>query len=423
MWQGMKSYFLWLLLVCVCAANAADDERAEQLYEQYKLSVYRIDVINSGSNKKSSLGTGFVVGNQHTLASNFHVVSAAIHDPDNFRLEYQRSDGERGKLRVIAVDVVHDLSLLQAENELGQPFALTTLPRKGTTLFSMGHPLALDLSIVTGSANGLLEKALYDKILFSGNINPGMSGGPAINARGMVVGINVATSGNGVGYLVPANYLQKLIANSSLDDNAQQAIDLQQAIGLQLLWNQQQIVDDVTRSDWPTQKIGKFVVPGELSSRLDCWGETQNATEKEPYMQISTNCTGQDDIFLSERQRAGSIAYQYFWLQSEELSPRAFYKLYQQQHSSVFLSEANETDVGNFQCSVRFVRIARQSFKANVCARPYKRYQGLHDVMVLMAMTGHRDEGLMFTLDMSAVTLDNGLKLLKRFLERFEWQP
>ena len=417
-------YFLAVVVLMFGAlAQAADDDRAEQLYEQYKLAVYRIDVINSGSNKKSSLGTGFVVANDHILASNFHVVSAAVHDPVNFRLEYQRSDNQRGELQVIAVDVVHDLALMRASDDMGAPFSLTTLPRKGSTLYSMGHPLALDLSIVTGSANGLLEKALYDKILFSGNINPGMSGGPAINARGQVVGINVATSGNGVGYLVPANYLQKLIANSPLDAQVDTTPDLQQAMGLQLLWNQQQIMDDIMHAPWPKQKIGKFKVPAELSSRLDCWGETQNASDKEPYTQISTNCTGQDDIFLSERQRAGSIAYQYFWLQSDALSARGFYNLYQNQHSSVFLSEANETDVGNFKCSVQFVRIARQSFKANVCARPYKRYHGLHDVMVLMAMTGHSDEGLMFTLDISAVTLDNGLKLLHRFVEQFEWQP
>ncbi len=419
----MKRFAAVLLALLSSVLSAADDDRAEQLYERYKLSVYRIDVINAGSNKKSSLGTGFVVANRHIMASNFHVVSAAVHDPENFHLEYQRSDNQRGRLHVIAVDVVHDLALLRSDDELGEPFALTTLPRKGSTLFSMGHPLALDLSIVTGSANGLLEKALYDKILFSGNINPGMSGGPAINARGMVVGVNVATSGNGVGYLVPANYLQKLIASSPTDGNGDDKPDLQQDIGLQLLWNQQQIFDDFNAKPWPKQKIGKFLVPGEFSSRLDCWGETQNASDNEPYTQISTNCTGQDDIFLSERQRAGSVAYQYFWLQSDSLSSRAFYHLYQAQHSSVFLSEANESDVGNFNCSVRFVRVARQSFKANVCARPYHRYHGLNDVMVLLAMTGHDNEGLMVTMDLSAVTLDNSLKLLKSFLEQFEWQP
>ena len=41
--------------------------------------------------------------------------------------------------------------------------------------------------------------------------------------------------------------------------------------------------------------------------------------------------------------------------------------------------------------------------------------------MVLMAMTGHPKEGFLFTLDLSTVTLENGMKLLQRFLDNFTW--
>src|SRR3990167_1867957 len=100
----------------------------------------------------------------------------------------------------------------------------------------MGHPLGLDLAIVPGSANGLLEKSLYDKIHFSGNINPGMSGGPALDAQGRVVGINVATAGEAVGFLVPAHFLDALVQRASERDFAV-ADDLQKRITEQLTAN------------------------------------------------------------------------------------------------------------------------------------------------------------------------------------------
>ncbi len=411
-----------LALAAVCSATPARaDDVATALYAQHKQSIYRIDVLAQGSEKKASLGTGFVIGRPNVLASNFHVVADAVHDPQRYRLEWESVTGERGPLKVIEVDVVHDLALLEAEKPLGEPHVTGTLPPKGSALYALGHPLALALTIVPGTANGLLEKSLYDKIHFSGNINPGMSGGPTLDAQGRVVGVNVATAGDAVGFLVPAHYLDVLIERVSERQFAASR-DLEQSIGEQLLANQDQMMQAFFAGEWPSQTLGKFAVPGEISSRMDCWGENDPATPKRPLIQLSSNCNGQDDIYLSSRQRAGFISYQYFWMETDTLSPRAFYRWYENQHNSQFMSDANDTDVGNFKCAVHFVRAGGQNFKANVCARPYKRYPRLHDFMVLMAMTGHEQKGMMFTLDLSSVTLDNGMALLKRFLERFEWQ-
>ncbi|MCC6202898.1 MAG: trypsin-like peptidase domain-containing protein [Gammaproteobacteria bacterium] len=410
-----------LLLGGMPRPSAAADDVARALYDAHKQSVYRVEVITPGTDKKNSLGTGFVIGRDDLLASNFHVVADAVHTPEVYRLEWQSVTGERGPLKVIAVDVVHDLALLQAERPLGVPHRIGTLPDKGTALYSLGHPLGLDLAIVPGSANGLLEKALYDKIHFTGNINPGMSGGPSLDAEGRVVGVNVATAGEAVGFLVPAQYLQALVERVAAR-GFEPAADLTAEIGGQLLANQHELLAEFTRGVWPTQQLGRFQVPGEISPRIDCWGETDLATEKKPYVEIETNCSGQDEVYVSKRLSAGSISYQFFWFESDTLTPRAFYRLYQQRHNSRFLSRADETDVGNFTCSVRFVTVSGQSFKANVCARPYKRYPGLVDFMVLLAMTGHEREGMLFTLDLSSVTLDNGMQLLQALLERFTWQ-
>lgn len=414
----------WLLAITGFMASvvATADEIAQVLYAQYSDSVYQIEVIAPGVENKNSLGTGFVIGREDILASNFHVVSDVVNDPDQYRLEWKNGRGERGPLTVIAVDVVHDLSLLKAEQPMGTPMHSGSLPDKGTALYSLGHPLALDLSIVAGTANGLLENSVYEKIHFSGGINAGMSGGPTLNAHGEVVGVNVASAGNSVGFLVPVHYLDVLLQKNQ-DKNFSGEVDITASIGRQLLNSQATLMGEILSNEWPTQKVGPFIVPGSISTRLDCWGD--NALEKDDrkLREISSECSGEDSIYLSRRQRAGIISYQFFWLDSKSLSNRAFYWLYENSHNSTFFPGASEADVGNFTCSTKFVTLSGQNFKANVCARPYKRFPELVDFMVLMAMVGHEKEGFIFTLDLATVTLDNGMNVFERFLEQFSWQP
>ncbi len=71
-------------------------------------------------------------------------------------------------------------------------------------------------SIVEGTNNGVMKSSDDNNILFSGSLNPGMSGGPTLNDNKEVVGVNVATSGNGLSYLVPAEYLSIILERLKL---------------------------------------------------------------------------------------------------------------------------------------------------------------------------------------------------------------
>ncbi len=409
------------LVLLLFSGFSDGQEVAQRLYASHAESVFKIEVVTPGLEKKSSVGTGFVVGREDIIASNFHVVSDAVNEPDQYKLEWQNAKGERGPLRVLAVDVVRDLSILKAEQNLGVPFEATTLPEKGSALYSMGHPLDLDLSIVAGTANGLLENSVYEKIHFSGGINSGMSGGPTLNAEGKVVGVNVASAGNSVGFLVPGHYLDVLLQKTR-DKGFVAEANLTQSIGQQLHASQAALFGELLHDEWPVQQVGAFQVPGTISPRLSCWGDNEPEKDNRKYRSISSICSGQDSIFLSSRQRAGIISFEFFWLDSQSLSSRAFYWMYQNHHNSSFFPGATESDVGNFTCSTQFITLSGQDFKANVCARPYKRFPGLVDFMVLMAMVGHEKEGFIFTLDLATVTLDNGMSIFERFVEHFNWK-
>ncbi len=394
---------------------------AEQLFASHRQAVFRIDVIHPATGRKSSLGTGFTVGQPNLLASNFHVIAAHVHRPEQTRLEWQSEDGRRGPLQLIAVDVVHDLALLRAEQDLAPPLATAALPAKGAALFAMGHPLGLELAIVSGTANGLLEKSLFDKIHFSGNLNPGMSGGPALDTLGRVVGINVATAGEAVSFLVPAVYLEQLLASARSRQFAADS-DFHLTIRDQLVAHNDSLLAEIRQHQADQQALGKAKVPGELSPRIDCWGEVAPADSRKPMRTLASLCQGDDQIHISDELGAGQISYEFFWFDSEKLRDRDFARLYQRHFSSRFPGDAGREQVGNFSCDVRFVAIAGKAFKANVCARPYRRYPGLIDFMAVLALVGERHEGMIITLDLGGVTLPQGMSLLANLLERITWQ-
>src|SRR5690606_12721451 len=125
-------------------------------------------------------GTGFAVGDQGFIVTNYHVVSEAVLHPRRFRLEYLTSDGRRGRLRVHAVDVRNDLAVLKPQEDLALPplRVRTDIPRPGARAYSIGFPLNLGLTITEGVANGVVASGFEQRIHYTGAINSGMSGGP-----------------------------------------------------------------------------------------------------------------------------------------------------------------------------------------------------------------------------------------------------
>ena len=153
-----------------------------------------------------------------------------------------------------------------------QTCALPISPDRGERLFAMGNPLDLGMTIVEGTFNGFLEKSLYKKIHFTGSINPGMSGGPVLNRDGDVIGINVATAGNQISFLVPARYAIALIAKQ--DKEKQKPGELAKSISRQLLVNQDDYMKRLLNEPFKSVIMGSFKGPGELAPFMKCWGDT-----------------------------------------------------------------------------------------------------------------------------------------------------
>ena len=107
----------------------------------------------------------------------------------------------------------------------------------------------------------MAEKSFHDKILFSGALNPGMSGGPAIDGIGQVVGVNVSTAGNDISFLVPVQFLSVLLDRTD-PAGPDASINLHERIEAQLLDNQQKYLSPSNRCGMAPRPAGRCPDPG-----------------------------------------------------------------------------------------------------------------------------------------------------------------
>ncbi len=401
------------------AAFAFDSKKIFELNEN---RVFQIRVLNRETGKKSSIGSGFIVGDGSQIATNYHVIGQVILEPDVFYISYLDKNGEEGELELLGLDVAHDLALLGASDKLGEATVMSPLPPRGATIFAMGNPLDLGLSIAVGTNGGILNQTDDSRILFSGSLNPGMSGGPTFNEQGDVIGINVATARNDISFIVPSRFLSDLIEGSAQRPLAK-IEDLTDEVARQVLAYEDQYIEQLMAGDWPDLDLRQFRLPGVISPTVRCWDNSAKLSAVARYRRFQIRCSNQNHVYLDEDNKfVGKLIYDYFWLESDELNPIQFYNLYQNLNEDQIETKVDRDIVSNFSCRTWFVEVSGQDLKSNLCRREYVEYEGMSDVLFTAALTGFEDRGFFITLIMTGVRFESTLPLIQRFLEHSEWQ-
>lgn len=432
--QLLAIVFLFLVLTPAFAASpkssAPAPDEAERLYQTYGDAVYQVQVIDMTSGKKTSIGSGFQFTPDGLIATNYHVVAGAIQRPGANRIEYLNNKGESGPLTVQIADVVHDLAIIRMDKPGKTWLTLGTskLP-KGSGLFSLGNPHDLGFTIIGGTFNGFSKDSFVNNIHFSGALNPGMSGGPVIGHDGSVSGINVATAGNDIGFLVPVEPLKALYTRYlNLPPNYNFVAHADTYIQTQLLASQDHNINELlSNRKWESVPFGPVKVPGHIHDALKCWGGT-NYKDTDPYENYFSICASQDRLFLDSDPSGsdfdtGAILYRYNYIVGKDkLNLVRFYNYYQGQFSMPGgdFQNAREGDVTNFDCNSHFVDIAGFRWKANFCVRQYKKYPDIYDMHLYMAMVGGGKKGFIAAISAQGVSKQNALALAHRFMSEIK---
>jgi hypothetical protein len=385
--------------------------------------VVRIQVVESGSAAKSTLGSGFFVGDDGLVVTNYHVISKLVTDSGRYRAELTDTRGNTNPVRVLGIDVVHDLAVVQFEGTPESHFSIQPVTLdQGERLYALGHPHDLGLTIAEGTYNGHLKYVLYAKILFSGSLNPGMSGGPTIDAQGRVVGVNVSTAGNEISFLVPVERVIALLdrvragagdtPTSLLSDAARQLRAYQDSYIARIF------ADSVKRVT-----LGRFSLPTEPAEFFKCWADATRDDE-DPYERVTHQCSTDDYVFISGEQSTGLMSLSHRLLINKRLNPFRFHALYTASFDDPYdgdMPYANSDAVTPYKCETRNVKRAQITMRTVFCVRKYRKLEGLYDALIKSAVLGSAETGLVSTLSLSGVTFENAHALARRYLEQIAW--
>ncbi len=410
------------LLLGLAGMVPAVAQETEEVYAAWKDRVVQIRLIDRAAGSKAGIGSGFFAGRPGWVISNYHVVAGLVNDPGRFEARYVADDGQEGALELLAVDAVHDLALLRTDGLRRPPLGVAAaLPARGARLWSLGYPFDIGLTIVEGTFNGHLQNTLYDKLHFTGSINPGMSGGPALDAHGQVVGVNVSTAGNQVSFLVPVRHVIALLSGEVTGPASTEQLNAM--VSAQLLTNQQVLVDRTLGADLPHARLHSYQVPAGLADFINCWGNSEEDPENRLDL-VYYACQTRDDIFLSSSLRTGIIEYQHDVVSTDSLGPLRFYRqLERRSYYPRLRLDGDESTVSNYRCQSGFVQADGLPMKVTYCVRAYRKLAGLYDAYLSTTSLVEDRQALQSTLVLAGFSWENLERFTEGFLGAFGWQP
>ncbi len=163
-----------------------------------------------GKGAPAGQGSGAIVDSSGYIVTNYHVIQGAS------EVEVKLSDGSTFVAELKAYDPLIDLAVLKidAGRELtAVPWGDSDELVPGSLVWALGSPFGLDHTVTFGIVSATERAAVagnpfQDFLQTDAAVNPGNSGGPLVNVRGELVGINTAIVGEsfqGVSFSLPSN--------------------------------------------------------------------------------------------------------------------------------------------------------------------------------------------------------------------------
>lgn len=212
--RQLKSYHLLSLLTVAFSAGAVGSVAAQDITDGRRVAVARkLRTSTVSIHAGASGGSGFVVGPERWILTNAHVARRS-----SVRLRFEEDTEITG--RVLARDRRLDLAVVEASRRVPVPplpLADSDELEVGETVLAFGSPFGLDGTLTQGIVSARRSLGpVEDVIQTDAAVNPGNSGGPLVNVRGEVVGINTAilsrTGGShGIGFAIPSNYVRAFL--------------------------------------------------------------------------------------------------------------------------------------------------------------------------------------------------------------------
>ena len=174
-----------------------------------------------------SAGSGFIIDKAGYILTNNHVVEDAT--KIEVKLAGMDENSHWLAAKVVGTDLLTDTALLQLSEMAEEPLAVSQFGdsmqlQPGDWVMAIGNPFSLSNTVTVGVVSAIgrqqrtpLPQRFEEMIQTDAAINRGNSGGPLLNIRGEVVGMNTQIYSNdgggnlGIGFAVPINTIRDIL--------------------------------------------------------------------------------------------------------------------------------------------------------------------------------------------------------------------
>jgi hypothetical protein len=408
------------------AASAPVSMSARKVYEQARSQLVQIRTVLKGRASQTSVGSGFVVTPEGHMITNFHVVSEVALEPATHDLVYVTADGREARLIILMLDVLHDLALVKvadAPAKDAKPFdALTFRPAahalaQGERMYSLGNPLDVGFAVIEGNYNGLVERSFYPQIFFSGSLSAGMSGGPALDQEGRVIGVNVArrVDGEQVSFLVPAPFAAALLERGRNAPPMKGAANAE--LARQLMLHQATLTERFIAQGWKSATHPRYKVPVPPDRFMRCWGSSEPSRTGGLDFERS-DCVMDTRIFVG-KFTTGALSVRHESYDGSKLGTLRFASRYAQSFRNESFVRLRGEFMTKPECHEDFISRDGLPLRAVVCLRAYKKLPQLYDVSVLVATLDQNHAGVQGRFDAQGVSFENAMRLSQHYLDAY----
>lgn len=418
-----------LLMLAPLSGHAADTAPgdASRIYGTARQALVQVRTLLKSADRQTAVGSGFVVDASGLVVTNYHVVSEFALEPATYKLQYLTTSGQRGELKLLAIDVPNDLAVVQLDRRdlpvlQFDDAAVHEQLAQGQKLYSLGNPLDIGFTIVEGIYNGHVERSYQQRIHFTGAINAGMSGGPALTPAGKVAGINVARARDGelVSFLVPARPAAELVQRALHEPPLDTAMT-RKVISQQVGQRQHALVEALLDKGFVVVDSGPYRAPEGPQDWFTCWAET-NATDQPTPLAImhNTQCDSDTSLFISESLETGAISIEHRLVTTDTLNAFQFSSalsgFYRAGPPMAWRGLSTRTPS---RCHDDFVDAGNgvPPLRMSWCARAYRDFDDLYDVSVSAVTRDDNHRALIVRAEFHGVSFADGQRLGRRFIE------